>query len=67
MHQRHMSVSLICVRARICLSVYACAPLLQTEGFKNVSLGNVLAASMAAKAVTFLRSDNGDEALFKGG
>lgn len=31
-----------------------------------MSLGNVLAASMAAKAITFLRDDNGDEALYKG-
>lgn len=35
-------------------------------GFKNVSLGNVLAASMAQKSITFLRDDNGDEALYKG-
>ncbi|TFJ82224.1 hypothetical protein NSK_006553 [Nannochloropsis salina CCMP1776] len=37
----------------------------QDEGFKNVSLGNVLAASLSTKTVNFLRSDNGDEALFK--
>lgn len=30
-----------------------------------MSLGNVLAASMSAKTVNFLRDDNGDEALFK--
>lgn len=37
----------------------------QNEGFKNVSLGNVLAASLAQKAVTFVRTENGDEELFK--
>lgn len=37
-----------------------------SSGFKNVSLGNVLAASMSAKSITFLRDDNGDEALYKG-
>lgn len=37
----------------------------QNEGFKNVSLGNVLAASLAQKAVTFISSENGDEQLFK--
>ena len=36
----------------------------KSKGFKNVSLGNVLSASMALKAVTFLRDD--DEALYKG-
>lgn len=45
----------------------ACIPSsITTTGFKNVSLGNVLAASMAQKAITFVRDDNGDEALYKG-
>ena len=41
-------------------------PVLQQDfGFKNVSLGNVLAASLSAKTVNFLQSGNGDEPLFK--